>query len=342
MLPEQLLAGILGTVLVAYVLTGGADFGGGVLDLMARGPRQVPQRRAIALAIGPIWEANHVWLILAIVLTFVGFPVAFHVISIALHVPLVLLLFGVVLRGAALVFRKYDSRRPDVQASWSRVFGAGSVLAPAMLGVSVGTIASGQIRADAAHEAAWAWLAPFPLAVGALTVAICTYLAAVYLTVATWEDTTLQEDFRVRGLQAAAAVFVLAWVAFFLSRTGAPRVWEGLWATPLSLPFQVVVASVGLGTIGTLYARRYGVARVLAALQVVLVIGGWGMAQYPYVVVPDVHVSDAAPDGVLWSMMTVLAIGAPPLAAAYTWMVRIFRADDAPIDHRVPMAGRDA
>lgn len=339
MQPEVLVAAVLGASLVLYSLTGGADFGAGLWDLLAFGPRKKAQRRAIALTIGPIWEANHVWLILAIVLTFVCFPHAFAAISTALHIPLVILLVGIVLRGSAFVFRAYDSRRDEVQARWSVVFAAGSTVAPVMLGVVVGAIASGSIRVvdgQVQTDFVSAWLAPFPLAVGALTLAIFAYLAAVYLCVATWETPELQEDFRLRGLGAAGAVFTLAWLAFFLARTGAPRVWEGLWASPGSIPLQLTVATVGLGTIGALYARRYQVARVLAAAQVVLVVAGWALSQYPYVVPPDLTVADAAPDGVLWLTLGILGTGAAPLVAAYVWMMRVFRADDAPIDHRHP------
>ncbi len=332
--PEVIVAGVLCTALIVYSLSGGADFGGGVLDLLAWGPRKVAQRRAIALAIGPVWEANHVWLILAIVLTFVAFPDGFAAISIALHIPLTVMLIGIVLRGTALVFRNYDSRSPVVQAGWSRVFEVGSLVAPFMLGASVGTIASGQIRADTPVDAIWAWTQPFPLAVGALTVAIYTYLAAVYLTVAATEDEDLRNDFRQRGLWAAGAVFGLAWLAFFLSRTGAPVVWEGLWASPYAVPFQLAVALLGVGTIAALYRYKFGYARVLAMVQVVWVIGGWAVIQYPFVVVPDVTIAQAAPDRVLWTMLVVLACGTPPLVAAYTWMLYIFKRDGLPLDHR--------
>ncbi len=338
MTPDVLVAGVLGIALAMYSLSGGADFGAGVLDLLARGPRKVQQRRAIALAIGPIWEANHVWLILVIVVTFVAFPTAFATVSIALHWPFVLLLLGIVIRGIALVFRNYSSREEAVQAAWSRLFEAGSVLAPLMLGASVGAMASGQIRVDAPEQTIWVWLQPFPLAVGALTLAIFTYLAAVYLTVATWEDEQLQDDFRLRGLGAAGVVFVLAWVAFFLARTGAPTIWQGLWASAWAVPFQLAVAAVGLGTIGALFRRRYHLARGLAVTQVVLVIGGWAAIQYPYIVIPAVTVHNAAPDRVLWTMLGVLATGAPPLIAAYAWLLRVFRANDAPLDHRQPMS----
>lgn len=337
--PEILVAGVLGASLVLYSLTGGADFGAGLWDLLASGPRRKEQRRAVALAIGPIWEANHVWLILAIVLTFVCFPKAFAAISIALHWPLVILLVGVVLRGSAFVFRAYDSRRDDIQRRWSLIFAGASTVAPVMLGITVGAMSSGTIRVvDGQVQTDFfsSWLAPFPVAVGLLTLAIFAYLAAVYLCVATWESPELQEDFRVRGLGAAAAVFVLAWVAFFLARTGAPRVWEGLWSAPWSIPLQLTVATVGMGTIGTLYRRHFRLARFLAAVQVVLVIGGWALAQYPYVVPPDLTVAEAAPDGVLWLTLGVLGTGAAPLIGAYLWLMQVFRASDAPIDHRHP------
>lgn len=338
-MPEALAAGVLGTALGVYVLTGGADFGGGVWDLLARGERQVAQRRAIALAIGPIWEANHVWLILALVVTFVAFPSAFAAISTALHIPLVVLLVGVVLRGSAFVFRAYDSRDAAVQRRWSAVFAGASALTPVMLGVVVGAIASGRIRVvDGAVQTDFvsAWLAPFPFAVGGLALAIFAYLAAVYLCVATWEQPDLQEDFRVRGLAAAAAVFCLAWLAFFLARTGAPTVWSGLWESPASIPLQLAIAAVGLGTIGALWDRRYRTARAMAVVQVALVIGGWAVAQYPYVVPPDLTVSHAAPPQVLWTMLAILALGAAPLLATYGWLLHVFRADDARLDPREP------
>jgi cytochrome d ubiquinol oxidase subunit II len=328
MSPEPLVAIVLGAVLSLYVLTGGADFGGGVWDLLASGSNRTAQRRAIADAIGPIWEANHVWLILAIVITFVAFPRAFSAISIALHVPLVLLLVGIVLRGSAFVFRAYDSQRDDIQRRWSAVFASASVVSPVLLGVVVGAITSGRLRVvDGQVEGGFfaSWVAPFPWAVGLLTLAIFAFLAAVYLTLDTVDQPELQETFRVRGLWASGAVFVLAWVSFALSRTGAPALWEGLWSSAWAIPFQLVVATVGLSCIGSLYVRRYALARVLAALQVVLVIGGWAASQYPYLVPPELQVHDAAPDRVLWLMLGVLAVGAVPLVPTYAYLMWVFK-----------------
>lgn len=193
--------------LTIYVLGGGADFGGGVWDLFARGPRARQQRDTIADAIGPIWEANHVWLILVVVLLFFAFPMAFAAIATALHVPLTLMLIGIVLRGSAFTFRTYDDRSDRAQRRWGRTFAMASVVTPVMLGVCVGAIASGEIRVEpesgrVATDFISAWLRPFPFAIGFFTLALFAFLAAVYLTLET-RDPELRDDFRRRALAAA-------------------------------------------------------------------------------------------------------------------------------------------
>src|SRR3954468_18041550 len=190
-LPEMI-AAVMVLALNAYVLTGGADFGGGVWDLLARGPRRAAQRELIASQIGPIWEANHVWLILVVVLLFTGFPAAFATLGVVLHIPLSLMLVGIVLRGSSFVFRSYGARDDATQQRWSRVFAMASVITPLLLGIIVGSVASGAAGAAAGRlatprDASFApvylapWLSPFPLAMGALALAMFAFLAAVYL-----------------------------------------------------------------------------------------------------------------------------------------------------------------
>src|SRR2546423_971239 len=155
--------------LTFYALLAGADYGGGVWDLFARGPRADEQRALIAHAIGPIWEANHVWLILVVVILFTAFPAAFATITTALHIPLTLLLIGIVLRGSAFTFRTYDSQRDSVQRRWSRTFSIASIITPVLLGVIVGALSSGTIHLeDGTFTSSFlsSWLTPFPFAVG--------------------------------------------------------------------------------------------------------------------------------------------------------------------------------
>src|SRR5262249_33288814 len=178
-------AGVGGVVL--YGVLGGADFGGGVWDLFAGGPRRDQQRAAIAHAMGPVWEANHVWLIFVIVLLFTAFPPAFATLSVGLFGVFHFVLLGVSLRGAAFVFRGPEVGERGA-GHWGTVFGVASVITPVLLGMAVGAVSVGSLRVrDGQVEVAGVtpWFAPVSLVMGALALALCAYLAAVYLTVET-------------------------------------------------------------------------------------------------------------------------------------------------------------
>jgi len=329
------IAAVILAALVLYALGGGADFGGGVWDLFASGSTAERQRALIAHAIGPIWEANHVWLILVIVLLFVCFPLAFAAIGTALHIPLTLMLIGVILRGAAFTFRTYDRRDPGTQRRWSRVFAIGSVVTPVMLGVCVGAVLSGRIGVDlatgvVATDYISEWLAPFPFALGLFALALFAYLAAVYLTMETAEP-DLRRAFRARALWAAVATGVMAWVCFFLARDGAPHMHAGLAGRNWSLPFQVTTGAVALAAIAALWKERYALARLIAAGQVTLVILGWGFSQYPWLVEPDLTIRNAAaPPQVLRLMLIALAAGAVLLLPSLWFLFRLFKSARQP------------
>ncbi len=313
--------------LVAYALLGGADFGGGIWDLLAAGPRKKDQRALVERAIGPIWEANHVWLVLVVVLLFTGFPPAFAAVSITLFVPLVALLVGIVLRGAAFTFRTYD--RPDdaVQRRWGAMFSSSSVVAPLALGVIVGALASGRlrVRGDAPPDV-MAWLAPFPLAVGLLAAALFAFIAAVYLSVEA--EGELREDFRRRAVGAGVAVFLAAALAGALSRSEAPLVWVGLTRRGWSLPLHLATAVAAVGAFAALFARRLRLARVLAAAQLALIVLGWGASQYPYLVVPDVTLAGAsAPRATQVAVLWALAAGGVLLFPALYVLFRTFKGE---------------
>src|ERR1039458_6756676 len=189
--------------LILYALMGGADFGGGMWDLLAAGPRATRQREAIAQAIGPIWEANHVWLILVIVLLFTGFPSGFTAMMTALNIPVTAMLIGIVLRGSAFIFRNYDSRSIAVQHRWSVVFGVACFFTPFFQGVIIGALATRQIRVVNGQVVTGffaGWLTLFALACGIFALGLFAFLAATYLTLDTKDQPDLQSDFRTRAL----------------------------------------------------------------------------------------------------------------------------------------------
>jgi cytochrome d ubiquinol oxidase subunit II len=317
--------------LTFYALLGGADYGGGVWDLFSTGARAGGQRALIADAIGPVWEANHVWLILVLVILFTAFPPAFAAIATALHIPLTLMLVGIVLRGAAFTFRTYDSQRDGVQRRWSYVFSVASLITPVLLGITLGAIASGTIRVERGFAPSGffrSWLAPFPFAVGFFALALFAFLAAVYLTVEATEA-ELQEDFRKRALIAGGAVGVLALLVFLLSGEGAPSVRAGLSRSAWALPLHGATALCAVGAFWTLWKRAYKPARLLAAAQVTLILWGWALAQFPYLVEPDINIhSAAAPRATLHLLLGALALGALLLFPSFYYLFRIFKTND--------------
>lgn len=325
---ETIIAGVMIASLVLYALLGGADYGGGVWDLFAFGKRAPQQRALIAKAIGPVWEANHVWIILVVVILFTAFPSAFAAIATALHIPITLLLIGIVLRGTAFTFRTYDAQRDDVQARWSLVFSIASIITPVLLGITLGAIASGTIRVENGTVSSGflrPWLAPFPFAVGFFALALFAFLAAVYLTLETRER-ELQEDFRRRALVAGVTVGILALTVFVLSGTGAPTVRAGISRSWWAVGLHVLTAVFALGTFYALWTRQYRAARVCAAAQVTLILLGWAFAQYPHLVEPDITIfSAAAPRITLQLLLGALILGALLLFPSYYYLFRIFK-----------------
>jgi cytochrome bd ubiquinol oxidase subunit II len=331
MTPEILLGAVILAALTLYALGGGADFGGGVWDLFASGPTRARQRAVIAGAMGPVWEANHVWLILVVVLLFACFPAAFAAIGTALHVPLAIMLVGIVLRGSAFTFRAYDRGDDATRRRWSRVFAVSSLVTPITLGASVGAVASGRLRVDPLTGRVLAdfvstWWAPFPVALGVFTLALFAFLAAVFLTLES-EEADLRRAFRGRALVSGAIVGALAFGCIALSKHGAPLIFAGLTARAHSLPLQFLTAAIAISALVALARERYATARVLAIAQVTLVVWGWGISQYPYLIVPDLTLADAAPRSVLRAVLWALAGGAVLLVPALAYLFAVFKRD---------------
>jgi cytochrome bd ubiquinol oxidase subunit II len=319
---EQIVALAGVAALVAYALLGGADFGGGVWNLLARGPRASEQIQVIARAMGPVWEANHVWLIFLIVLLFTCFPLAFAALSVAFFIPFHLVLVGIVLRGAAFVFRAHGATavRPDPR--WTRVFGAASSFTPFLLGMCLGALSNGRvrIRQGLVHSDPWSpWLSPFCWAIGALSLAICVYLAAVYLTLES--EGEVREDFRRRSLLAGGVMAALALLALVVARLDAPRFWTRL-TSPGTLPLLIGGGLLAGFSAWAVYGRQYRLARIAAAGQVTAIVLGWALAQQPYLVYPDLTLGTAAAPAAtmqffLWSLVPGLLLILPSLALLF-------------------------
>ena len=314
--------------LILYALTGGADFGGGMWDLLAVGPRADRQRGAIAAAIAPIWEANHVWLILIVVVLFTGFPTGFAAMMTALNIPITLMLIGIVLRGSAFIFGSYKSQSADVRRHWSMAFGIASVFTPFSQGVILGALATGEVRVanDQVTTGFFAgWLTLFAIACGVFALGLFAFLAATYLTLDAKDQPDLQDDFRLRAIWSALALWPTAGVVLLAARHGAPALFHGMsswWAFPL-------LGATCLAAVSALIAllrRRFAMARAMAAGQVTLILVGWSLAQYPNLITPDVTVVNTqAPEATLRLLALALAAGALILFPSLVFLFRLFK-----------------
>ncbi|HEY4303669.1 MAG TPA: cytochrome d ubiquinol oxidase subunit II [Gemmatimonadaceae bacterium] len=332
-LPE-IIAGLMVVALNAYALTGGADFGGGVWDLLATGPGRHEQREHISESIAPIWEANHVWLIVVVVVMFTAFPAAFQQIVIVLHIPLTIMLVGVVLRGSAFVFRSYGARTQQQRERWGAIFAVASVITPILLGISIGALATGEVGEAARRIDAGAipfvegfispWFGIFPIATGLFALALFAFVAAVYLAHGSKTD-DLREVFRRRALSAAIAVFVLAAIALVAAYREAPHVAHGVAGSAWALPLHVLTGIAAVGAIMALVKRSYGLARIAAAAQVTFILWGWVLSQYPYIVPDTSTIRDsAAPPETLTLLLIGLTGGTLILAPALRYLYGIF------------------
>ncbi len=325
---EVAVAGAILACLIVYALLGGADFGGGVWDLLASGPRARAQRETIAHAIGPIWEANHVWMIVAVVLLFTAFPPAFSTIMTALHVPVTLMLVGIVLRGSSFVFRKMTPEGEGEASAWQLVFAGSSIITPVMLGVVLGAISTRAIGyEDGLVTGGFVrpWLAPFPWMVGTFALALFAFLAAVYLILET-RDEALREDFRLRALWAGGAVLALGAVTFGMTPGAAPDVATHLASRRSGIAVAVLGAGTLAGALLALRARRYGTARILAASVVVAVLTGWGLGMAPWLVAGALTIQEsAAPPVTLRLVSGVLLGGTVLLVPAFAYLYLTFK-----------------
>jgi cytochrome bd ubiquinol oxidase subunit II len=310
-----------------YALLGGADFGGGFWDMLAGDARRGhAQRRLIEGSIGPVWEANHVWLIFVIVLFWTCFPTVFASVASTLYVPLTLVALGIIARGAAFAFRKASTEL------WQqRLFGGGfalsSVVTPFFLGTVAGGVASGRVPSGlATGDLFTSWWNPTSVLAGLLAIGSTAYLAAVFLTgdARRSGEADLAEAFRRRGLVTAAVTGVIALGGILVLRDDAPRLYAGL--TGRALPVVIVSALAGIASLALLVVRRYVLARVTAGLAVAAVLWGWALAQYPVLLPPDVTVSRAAASPpVLHATLGVVIAGMILLVPSLLWLYSLFQ-----------------
>lgn len=319
----------LGLSIVFYVLFGGADFGAGVLEMLS-GERD---RQTIAHAIGPVWEANHVWLILVVVILFMGFPKVYSAMSVHLHIPLLIMLVGIVLRGTAFTFMHYDAIQDRSNKVYSRVFKISSVLAPLFLGVVAGAATLGAINpeSNSFREAFIApWFNLFSFSVGLFTVTLFTFLAAVYLIGET-EDKSQRQAFTKVARRLNGAAVVIGVLVF------ASAEWSGLPLLSLFIESWLAILMVAIATLllpaiwWSLTQSKVVLSRIFAAAQVIIILLTWFWVQFPVVINRQAGVADltffntVAPEATLIQLVWALVIGSCIILPFLFYLMKTFK-----------------
>lgn len=318
--------------ILLYLLMGGADFGAGIIELFTTKKNQPRTRRTMYRAIGPIWEANHMWLIIAIVILFVGFPSIYTRMSINLHIPLVCMLLGIIARGTAFSFRNYDAVTDGLQIIYNRIFMLASCVTPLFLGIIAGSAVSAKIDPGAVtylDAYIFSWLNYFSVAVGLFTVSICGFLAAIYLI----GETDNEEDTR-RFIAKAKTTNIAAVVAgvlvFIAAKIDAVPLPHWLFGNAVGIA-AITAATVSLIILWyCIKAGKKSIIRVLAGFEVTMILVAITYHQYPNIILlkggQTLSLFDAgAPPQTIYTLGMALLIGSLFILPALFYLVYDFQ-----------------
>lgn len=312
----------------AYVVFGGADFGVGILELFEPKETRTSLRRLGERAIAPVWEANHVWIILALVILFVAFPEVHVTLVTSLHVPLLLMLVGIVLRGTAFTFRYYDvDPDPATTRLWSVLFRSGSILVPFLLGVVAATMGLGTLAPDGGSvfdRTFGPWLNAFPATVGAMVVTLFAWQAAVFLATEVPPDARASAARRARRWSLTLAVMT-ALVTLVAWTEDVPFLARNAWH-PISLGAVLVAIGAWLATLGWLATAHVRRLRAAATLVPGAILAGYWLSAYPLAIAlsggrsltwPGASAPEATLIALALSLAAALVLVVPGLAVLF-------------------------
>lgn len=327
---ETIIAVVMMIGLTLYAVLGGADFGAGVWEFNTV-LRATPKERALLYnAIGPVWEANHVWLIFVVVILVNAFPLAYATLSQALWLPLLLALGGIIFRGVGFAFRSHAAASVKQQEIWSAIFALASTAAPFFLGAAAWTIASGKLTVtadgDFSGDFLTGWLNPMSIFGAFFAVGVCAYLTSVYLTreAAILNDNELVQLWRRRAIATGMWMGILAITGLALVYSFAPDLWNGF--SQRAWPMVGASIASGISSLIALFYSKFTLAVLFSATTVATVIWGWGLAQFPAIISPSITIFSAkAPEPVLHAMLIGIAAGALVLIPSLVLLFSLFK-----------------
>lgn len=318
--------------LLLYLVLGGADFGAGIIELFTSGKNRNSTRTMVYNAIGPIWEANHMWLIIAVVILFVGFPAIYSEMSIYLHIPLLIMLFGIIARGTAFMFRHYDAIQDEMQHIYNRIFVLSSFVTPLFLGIIAGSAISEDIdhNANTFVEAyIFSWLSWFSMAVGIFTVAICGFLAAVYL-IGEAHDEMARQRFTKKAKYMNILAVVSGGLVFLAAMVDGVPLMDWILKDSIGL-IAVILATLSLWLLWTsITKQKKWLARLLAGFQVTMIVLSITYAHFPdFILISNGEnlslLKDQAPESTMNALGWALLLGSLLILPALFYLMYSFQ-----------------
>ncbi len=329
----DILVFFIGASLLLYVLLGGSDYGAGILELLP-GPASLRERQkhVINEAMGPVWEANHMWLILIVVILFMGFPMIFTTLMVALHIPMLALLLGIVVRGAAFTFRHYDAIQDEKsQRLYTCLFGLSSLWTALWLGIIAASLNRGII--DPQATSVWAaymapWWGWYPLAVGVFVACIFVFLASIYLISETTEP-LLTRRFKRMAAVSNCLVIIAGGVVFAASLAERESLSAVFFRRPPTVTVMIAATALFAALWFAVRARRGWLTRVVAGGQVSLILIGWLLLYAPDAVTtvsgPLSFYEQAAPEATLRQLVLALLVGSVFIFPSLFFLLRVFK-----------------
>ena len=322
--------------ILLYLLLGGADFGAGIIEMFTSSKHIRRTRKTLYHAIGPIWEANHMWLIIAIVILFVGFPAIYSILSVYLHIPLVIMLMGIIARGTAFTFRHYDAVHDSMQEIYNRIFVWSSFITPLFLGIIAGSMLSGHMDANASSfqdAYVFGWLNAFSISVGLFTVSLCGFLAAVYL-IGEADD----ENDRLRFIRKARGMNIIAICAgalvFAISAIEKVPLVQWIFGDIVGFVATALALFSLLLMWRSIKHRMKFVPRMLAAFQVAMILLALTYAHFPTIIIfkdgTTVSLLDSiAPTKTMAALGSALLIGSLLILPALFYLYYSFQKEES-------------
>ncbi|HEY0679057.1 MAG TPA: cytochrome d ubiquinol oxidase subunit II [Chitinophagaceae bacterium] len=321
---------ILGVSFLLYAVLGGADFGAGIIEAFGGSKGE----KIISRAIAPVWEANHVWLILAVVILFSAFPLVYSSLSLVLHIPLMIVLIGIICRGTAFTFRHYDIHEGQaVHRSYTVLFIASSFITPMFLGVTLGAMILGRITFDpsaAFYEKFMApWLNIFCFTMGGFSTCLFAYIASVFLT---GEARTEREQLRYKRISKNALLItaIAGLLVFVAAEVSGHHLLDEFLRSPISIVSFIIAAGIVPLTIYYLNRRNIVLLRVAVGAQVTAILMGWFAIQYPVLIQVSngedlTFFNTQAPQATLTQLLIALIVGLLLVVPAFVYLFGVFK-----------------